>query len=72
MSSLEKETWEEKHALFKQSKKGKCAKSKFVNGYHRIGYIPRTCPNDGGLRGKSCYSECLDCGRKFKDSLFVV
>lgn len=64
--------WLEEHALFKQPKKGKCNNSQFVNGYHRIGYIPKTCPNDGASKGKICHEICLDCGKKFKRSLFVI
>lgn len=69
---LENDTWEEKHALYKQPKKGKCKESKFKNGNHRVGYLPKFCPNDGGLRGAVCEQVCLDCGKQFKDSIFVI
>lgn len=67
-----KDTWQEKTALHKQPKKGKCRESVFANGYHRIGFIPKDCPLDGGVKGFSAHSECLDCGKKFNEIRFYV
>ena len=67
-----KETWQEKVALHKQPKKGKCKDSQFANGMHRVGFIPIDCPLDGGLKGFTARMECLDCGKKFKARRFYV
>jgi hypothetical protein len=62
----------EENTLFKQPKKGKCKDSTFKNGWHRVGFLPKTCPNDGALKGMSCQEVCLDCGKEFKKSIFVI
>jgi len=61
----------EKYAIGdKYPKKGKCKKSVFMNGYHRVGTIPFMSLLDGGLSGESCRDICLDCGKAFKQTWF--
>jgi len=67
MKNLEKYAIGDKHP-----KKGKCKNSQFMNGYHRAGTIPMMSLLDGGLSGMSCRDFCLDCGKRFNETWFIV
>lgn len=67
-----KDTFAEKYGLFKQRKKGKCSNSPFANGHHRVTYVPKDCPLDNGIKGFSAHMECIDCGKNFNKSVFVI
>jgi len=67
---LSKEEVEE-IAVFKRHKYGKCKKSCFADGGHRVGMIPMYRPDDGGLAGVSCQLICIECRKKFNDRAFL-
>ena len=60
----------ENFAVSKYPKNGKCKKSCFKIGYHRIGVIPMMSIIDGGSPGCSCKEVCLECGSVFKQGMF--
>lgn len=62
----------EPYALSKFPKKGKCKYSPFANGYHRAGTIPIESVLDGGAPGDIARDICLHCGRRFKQTWFVL
>ena len=64
--------FDEKFAINKYPKKGKCKKSCFMNGYHRVGMFPIASIIDGAVPGCSVRGYCLECGKKFKDSSFII
>jgi len=56
----------------KYPKDGKCKDSCFANGTHRVGNIPVESLLDGGAAGDICYEVCLECGKLFNNSSFVL
>jgi len=64
--------WPEKFATSKHPIKGKCKKSPFMNGYHRAGWIDTSCAIDGGAPGNHIRVVCLECGKAFKRTAFVL
>ena len=62
----------ESFAHSKTARKGKCAKSCFANGYHRIGVVPMYSVLDGGCPGDSSIEICLECGKEFKKSRWFI
>jgi hypothetical protein len=62
----------ENYAIWKHPRKGKCPKSPFAIGYHRVGCFPIMSLLDGGASGDSCREICLECGKWFKDGWFKV
>ena len=63
--------FDEKFAYNKHPKKGKCKKSPFMNGYHRVGFFPMESLLDGGCPGDRVKLFCIECGKAFKESAFV-
>ena len=62
----------EKYAVGKHPKKGKCSKSPFANGNHRVGWFPISSALDGGAPGCSMRLYCLECGKKFSQTAFEI
>lgn len=62
----------EAFAINKFPKDGKCRKSCFANGNHRVGIIPISSILDGGLPGCSCIEICLECEKVFNKSRWFV
>ena len=60
----------EEFSIHKSPKNGKCKKSPFKNGNHRVGTIPLESVLDGGLPGDSAQKICLHCGKGF-DTCFI-
>ena len=63
--------FDEKFAINKHPKKGKCKNSPFKIGYHRAGYFPIESLLDGGMPGDRMQLYCLECGKKFKETVFL-
>jgi len=53
-------------------KKGKCKKSVFSIGWHRVGIIPLYRNVDTGLTGWHSQEICLECGKIFKQRWFIT
>jgi len=58
-------------AISKYYKRGKCKNSCFVSGGHRVGLVPMSRPDDGGLQGVSCQEICIECRKKFSYRAFL-
>jgi hypothetical protein len=58
-------------AISKYYKRGKCKNSCFASGGHRIGLVPMSRPDDGGLQGVSCQEVCIECRKKFSYRCFL-
>lgn len=56
----------EQYAHRKFPRKGKCEKSCFKNGSHRVGIVPTSSLLDGGVSGDSAKEICLECGKVFE------
>ena len=50
-------------------KRGKCTKSCFAAGHHRVGMIKQVYDTDG-LSGWICREQCVECRKKFKKTYF--
>ena len=61
----------EDFARSKFPKKGKCEKSCFANGWHRVGVVCTRSILDGGLSGDSASEICLECGKIFRNKWFI-
>lgn len=57
-------------AIHRYHKKGKCPKSCFADGGHRVGMVPVLSVLDGGLPGDSAQEICLECEKVFKRRVF--
>jgi hypothetical protein len=62
---------EESFAFAKYPKKGKCRKSCFAIGWHRVGLIPVLSLLDGGLAGDILSEICFECGKDFGHKGFL-
>lgn len=62
----------EDFAVSKFPKRGKCAKSVFMNGWHRVGSIPTLSLLDGAAPGDWLTDICLECGKVFGLDGFIV
>lgn len=63
-------TYLDQFAQTRYYRRGKCKKSAFVDGGHRVGLVPVLSVLDGGLPGDSAKEICMDCERVFKRSVF--
>lgn len=63
-------TYFDQFAIHRYPKKGKCEKSCFADGSHRVGLVPVLSVLDGGLPGDSAREICLECERVFSKSVF--
>jgi len=61
----------EEITINKRYKAGKCKNSCFSGGGHRVGMVPVSRPDDGGLQGVSCQLICIECRKKFKERAFL-
>lgn len=57
-------------AVVRYHKKGKCSKSVFADGGHRVGLVPVYSVMDGGLPGDIAKEICLECEKVFKKRVF--
>jgi len=57
---------DESFAIHRWPKRGKCPKSCFADGSHRLAMIPAYSLLDQGTPGDVCRTFCLECGREFK------
>lgn len=55
----------EDFAVYKYPRDGKCPKSCFADGAHRVGTIPVMSLLDGGASGDSMREICLECEKVF-------
>lgn len=62
----------EEFAIHKFPRKGKCEKSCFANGIHRVGIVPLYSVLDGGAAGDSAREVCLECGKVFKEPRWFI
>ena len=62
----------EEFAISKFPKFGKCPKSPFMIGWHRVGIIPVISWFDNGSSGDSAREIFLECGRWFKQRWFIA
>lgn len=63
-------TYLDQFAVHRYPKRGKCAKSCFANGWHRVGLVPVESVLDGGLPGDSAQEICMECERVFQKRVF--
>jgi len=61
----------EKYAIHKFPVKGKCSKPA-LKGHHRCGMVPVYSVIDNGAPGDICRTFCLECGKAFEKSCFVL
>jgi len=54
----------------KRPKHGKCKKSCFANGWHRVADVPLYGNVDTGCKGVHAQEVCLECGKFFKARSF--
>lgn len=66
------ETYLDQFAQTRYHKRGKCEKTVFADGGHRVGLIPVLSVLDGGVPGDSAQEICLECERAFKRRVFYV
>jgi hypothetical protein len=64
-------SWEE-IAIYKHPRSGKCEKSCFAGGDHRVGLVPIASVLDGGASGCSCREICLECEKMFDEPKYFV
>lgn len=63
----------EEYAISKHPKSGKCEKSCFANGWHRVGTVPVFSVLDNGIAGCVTKEICLECGKFFdKARMFML
>jgi hypothetical protein len=58
--------------LNKYPRKGKCPKSCFANGWHRVEVRPIEYVLDGGAKGCSAREICLECGKIFNKPRWFI
>lgn len=56
----------EDEAIHKTHKAGKCPRSVFADGGHRVGDVPYFSLVDGGLPGCVLKTVCLECGKEWR------
>ena len=64
----------EELAVSKYPREGKCKKSCFKDGSHRVGIVPILSLLDGALAGDLANVICLECGQifnQFEDRWFI-
>lgn len=62
----------EEYAINKKPVKGKCRKSCFANGWHRVGTVPVMSLLDGGYAGDVAKEICLECGKIFEQKRWFI
>ncbi len=62
----------EQSAVRKYPKRGRCPRSCFADGSHRVGLIPVMSVLDGGAPGDVLQEFCLECGAAFERRGFVL
>lgn len=62
----------EQLSINKKPLRGKCKKSCFANGWHRVGTVPVMSLLDGGIPGYVAKEICLECGKVFENKQWFI